>query len=100
MNDATQQIGALATEAISLFIDTVDPTPENCWDQPSNLDNWSLHDLMGHATARSSEFDANRSTDGLLRAHGWRLEMSQPSCSSTTPPHPATAKYDMEELSK
>jgi len=55
MNDATERIGMLATEAIDLLIDAVDRIPPESWDQPSNLGGWSLRDLVGHATGSAAK---------------------------------------------
>jgi uncharacterized protein (TIGR03086 family) len=55
MNDTTARIGTMATEAIDLLIDAVDQTPPESWDQPSNLEGWSLRDLVGHATGSAAK---------------------------------------------
>jgi uncharacterized protein (TIGR03086 family) len=55
MNDATARIGMMATEAIDLLIDAVDQTPPESWDLPSNLEGWSLRDLVGHATGSAAK---------------------------------------------
>ncbi len=55
MNDATARIGILATEAINLLIDAVDQIPPESWDQPSNLEGWSLRELVGHATGSAAK---------------------------------------------
>ena len=33
-----------------MLIDAVEQIPPDSWDQPSNLEGWSLRDLVGHAT--------------------------------------------------
>ena len=55
MDDATARIGMMATEAIDLLIEAVDETPLESWDQPSNLEGWSLRDLVGHATGSAAK---------------------------------------------
>ncbi|OZM70632.1 TIGR03086 family protein [Amycolatopsis antarctica] len=55
MNDATARIGTMATEAMALFIEAVERTPPKSWDQPSNLDGWSVRDLVGHATGSATK---------------------------------------------
>ena len=57
MNDTTTtvRIGELATEAIGLFIDAVEQTRPECWDQPSNLADWTVRDLVGHATGSAAK---------------------------------------------
>ena len=55
MNDTTARIGMMAAEAIDLLIDAVDQTPPESWDRPSNLEGWSLRDLVGHATGSAAK---------------------------------------------
>jgi uncharacterized protein (TIGR03086 family) len=55
MNDATARIGIMATEAIDLLIDAVDQIPPQSWDEPSNLERWSVRDLVGHATGSAAK---------------------------------------------
>jgi uncharacterized protein (TIGR03086 family) len=55
MNDPTAGIGMMATEAIDLLIDAVEQIPPENWDQPSNLEGWSLRDLVGHATGSAAK---------------------------------------------
>jgi uncharacterized protein (TIGR03086 family) len=55
MDDAAARIGTMATEAIDLLIDAVDQTPSKSWDQPSNLEGWSLRDLVGHAIGSAAK---------------------------------------------
>ena len=55
MNDSTSRIGVMATDAIDLLIDAVDQIPPESWDQPSNLDGWSLRDLVGHVTGSAAK---------------------------------------------
>jgi uncharacterized protein (TIGR03086 family) len=55
MIDPTARIGKMATEAIDLLIDAVEQIPPESWDQPSNLEGWSLRDLVGHATGSAAK---------------------------------------------
>ncbi|WP_190818545.1 TIGR03086 family metal-binding protein [Saccharopolyspora pogona] len=55
MNDATAPIGTMATEAMDLLIKAVEQTPPESWDQPSNLEGWSVRDLVGHATGSAAK---------------------------------------------
>jgi uncharacterized protein (TIGR03086 family) len=55
MNDATAPIGAMAAEAIDLLVDAVDRTLPESWDKASNLEGWSLRDLVGHATGSAAK---------------------------------------------
>jgi uncharacterized protein (TIGR03086 family) len=55
MDDATARIGMMSTKAIGLLIDAVDQTPPESWDRPSNLEGWSLRELVGHATGSAAK---------------------------------------------
>lgn len=55
MNDPTAKIGALAAEAIGMLVDAVEQIRPEGWDHPSNLDDWSLRDLVGHATGSAAK---------------------------------------------
>ncbi|MEC3974192.1 TIGR03086 family metal-binding protein [Amycolatopsis sp. H20-H5] len=55
MTDATTRIGTMATEAVALLIEAVERTSPESWDQPSNLDDWSLRELAGHATGSAAK---------------------------------------------
>ena len=55
MNDVEGDIGALATEAMNLLIEAVEQIPAESWDQPSNLDGWSLRELVGHALGSATK---------------------------------------------
>ena len=43
-------IAARATEAMDFLVDAVQQIPSASWDQPSNLDGWSIRDLVVHTT--------------------------------------------------
>lgn len=55
MSEATAQIGTMATAAMDLLIGAVEQTPSESWDQPSNLEDWSIRDLVGHATGSATK---------------------------------------------
>jgi uncharacterized protein (TIGR03086 family) len=48
MSDAG--VGARLTEAVGLFVAAVDEIPSESWDLPSNLEGWSIRDLVAHTT--------------------------------------------------
>jgi uncharacterized protein (TIGR03086 family) len=54
MNENTR-IGAMAIEAIDLLIDAVDQISPESFDQPSNLEGWTLRDLVAHATGSAAK---------------------------------------------
>jgi uncharacterized protein (TIGR03086 family) len=56
--DATADIGTMATEALDLLVDAVEQILPECWDQPSNLEGWSVRDLVGHATGSAAKIVA------------------------------------------
>lgn len=49
------QVGLRATEAIGLLIDAVEQIPSESWDLPSNLEGWSIRDLVGHVTGSATK---------------------------------------------
>ncbi|OBG53577.1 MULTISPECIES: TIGR03086 family metal-binding protein [unclassified Mycobacterium] len=55
MNDTNSRIGVLATEAIDLLIAAVDQVSPERWDQSSNLEGWSLRELVGHVTGSAAK---------------------------------------------
>jgi uncharacterized protein (TIGR03086 family) len=55
MNDATARIGLMATEAMNLLVDAVNQISPESWGQPSNLEGWTLRDLVGHATGSAAK---------------------------------------------
>ena len=54
-DDAAPQVGARASEAMGLFIEAVDQIPSTAWDQPSNLEGWSIRDLVAHTTGTAAK---------------------------------------------
>jgi uncharacterized protein (TIGR03086 family) len=55
MNDPTSQVGVMASEAMSLLTEAVEQVPPENWDQPSNLEGWSMRDLVGHVTGSAAK---------------------------------------------
>jgi len=49
---------ARATEAMAFLVDAVDQIPSESWDQPSNLDGWSIRDLVVHTTGSAAKIVA------------------------------------------
>ncbi len=49
------QISVLASEALDLLTDAVEQIRPEIWAQPSNLEGWSLRDLVGHATGSAAK---------------------------------------------
>ncbi len=45
----------MATEAMDLLIEAVEQTPPENWDRPSNLEGWSVRELVGHATGSAAK---------------------------------------------
>ncbi len=78
MNDANAGIGILATEAMDLLIDAVDQIPPDSWGQPSNLDGWSMRELVGHATGSAAKIvtlvEAGEVWDGPSEPADWVCE--------------------------
>ncbi|WP_215548847.1 TIGR03086 family metal-binding protein [Amycolatopsis sp. CA-230715] len=55
MTDTTAPIDAMATEALGLFLAAVDQIRPESWDEPSNLGEWSVRDLVAHATGSATK---------------------------------------------
>jgi uncharacterized protein (TIGR03086 family) len=54
-DDTTAQIGARVTEAMGFLVEAVEQiAPEN-WLRPSNLEGWSLPDLVAHVTGSAAK---------------------------------------------
>jgi uncharacterized protein (TIGR03083 family) len=51
-------VGARAIEAMDFLLDAVDQIPSESWDQPSNLDGWSIRDLVVHTTGSAAKLVA------------------------------------------
>jgi uncharacterized protein (TIGR03083 family) len=60
-----------AVEAMNFLVDAVDQIPSESWDQPSNLDGWSIRDLVVHTTGSAAklvalaEGETSEATDDL-----------------------------------
>ncbi len=48
-------IAATATEALDLLIEAVEQIPSDAWDRPSNLEGWSIRDLVAHTTGSAAK---------------------------------------------
>ncbi|GAA1979673.1 TIGR03086 family metal-binding protein [Amycolatopsis minnesotensis] len=66
MTDTTAPIGAMATEALGLFLAAVEQTPPESWDEPSNLEGWSVRELVAHATGSATKI-VTHVEDGEIR---------------------------------
>ena len=51
-------IAARAIEAMDFLVDAVQQIPSESWDQPSNLDGWSIRDLVVHTTGSAAKLVA------------------------------------------
>ncbi len=60
MDNPDHSMGDLAVVALDLFIDAVATIGPQDWDKPSNLDGWTLRDLVGHATGSAGPVAARR----------------------------------------
>jgi uncharacterized protein (TIGR03086 family) len=48
-------VGTRATEAMGLFVEAVEQIPSESWDLPSNLEGWSIRDLVAHTTGTAAK---------------------------------------------
>jgi uncharacterized protein (TIGR03086 family) len=69
-DDAAAQVGARASEAMGFLVDAVEQIPSESWDQPSNLDGWSIRDLVVHTTGSAAKI--------VTLAEGASPELTQP----------------------
>ncbi len=53
MNHA--DVGVLAGDAMNLLIEAVEQIPSESWDLASNLEGWSIRDLVGHVTGSAAK---------------------------------------------
>ncbi|WP_231995810.1 TIGR03086 family metal-binding protein [Mycobacterium sp. 852002-51163_SCH5372311] len=71
----TTQIGLLAVAALDLLIDATSQIPPGSWDNPSNLAEWSLRDLVGHATGSATKIvtlvEGGKVWDGPSQPADW-----------------------------
>jgi uncharacterized protein (TIGR03083 family) len=51
-------IAARAIEAMDFLVDAVQQIPSESWDQPSNLDGWTIRDLVVHTTGTAAKLVA------------------------------------------
>ena len=58
MDDPNSAIGGLAVVALDLLIDAVGTLGPQDWEKPSNLDGWTVRDLVGHATGSAAKIVA------------------------------------------
>jgi hypothetical protein len=47
--------GARAVDAMNFFLRAVADIPAQSWEQPSNLDGWSVRDLVAHTTGTAAK---------------------------------------------
>jgi uncharacterized protein (TIGR03083 family) len=70
-------IAAKAVEAMDFLVDAVQQIPSESWDQPSNLDGWSIRDLVVHTTGSAAKLVAlaggqtSEPTDDLQQLAAW-----------------------------
>ena len=54
MDDAAH-MGTIATKALALLIEAVEQVPDDSWQRPSNLEGWTVSELVGHATGSTAK---------------------------------------------
>ena len=74
----TADVGALATEAVDFFIEAVEQIPSQSWDLPSNLEGWSIGDLVAHTTGTVTKIvtliEGGQPKQGPADPDDWRSE--------------------------
>ena len=75
MND---DVAARAIEAMGLLVDAVDQIPSEAWDQPSNLEGWSIRDLVAHTAGTAARivtlFEGGEVSPGPAPPEHWKSE--------------------------
>jgi uncharacterized protein (TIGR03086 family) len=54
-DDMAAQVGVRASEAMGFLVDAVEQIPSESWDRPSNLEGWSIRDLVVHTTGSAAK---------------------------------------------
>jgi uncharacterized protein (TIGR03086 family) len=76
MSDAG--VGTRASEAVGLFIEAVDQIPSAAWDQPSNLEGWSIRDLVAHTTGTAAKIvtlvEGGQAWEGPSEPDDWKSD--------------------------
>lgn len=54
-DDMSAHIDRMAVEAIDLMVDAVSEVPQGSWNSPSNLEAWSVGELVAHATGSATK---------------------------------------------
>ena len=71
-------VGAGATEAVDFFIEAVEQIPSASWDLPSNLEGWSIGDLVAHSTGTTAKIvtvvEGGQVQQGPADPNDWRSE--------------------------
>src|ERR1700731_4552824 len=79
MNNA--DVGARATEVVDLFIEAVEQIPSESWDLPSNLEGWSIGDLVAHSTGSAAKIvtlvEGGQVAQGPADPDDWRKRGSR-----------------------
>jgi uncharacterized protein (TIGR03086 family) len=99
----TADIGARATEAVDFFIDAVEQIPSESWDLPSNLEGWSIGDLVAHTTGTVAKIvtlvQGGQPKPGPADPDDWRSEDPAAQLRELAAPlHKGLAGADLEAL--
>jgi uncharacterized protein (TIGR03086 family) len=74
----TADVGALATGAVDFFVEAVEQIPSQSWDLPSNLEGWSIGDLVAHTTGTVAKIvtlvEGGQPKQGPADPDDWRSE--------------------------
>ncbi|MGA8544942.1 MAG: TIGR03086 family metal-binding protein [Mycobacterium sp.] len=71
-------IGARATEVVDFFIEAVEQIPSQSWDLPSNLEGWSIAELVAHSTGTAAKIatlvEGGQPAQGPADPDDWRSD--------------------------
>lgn len=54
-DESSAPVGTLATEAMELLIEATEQIPGHSWEQPCHLGDWTIRDLVAHATGSAAK---------------------------------------------
>ena len=63
--DTTPELGVLAVEALDLLTAAVRDVPADRWDDPSILQDWTVRELVAHATGSATRMRFPRKRGGI-----------------------------------
>ena len=108
MNSA--DVGREATEAVDFFIEAVEQIPSAAWDLPSNLEGWSIGDLVAHSTGTAAKIvtlvEGGQVLQGPAEPNDWKSRIrlhsftSWPADCTTPSPAPTSMRRGLRHRAR